>query len=345
MSRLATTYLGLELRSPLVASSSPLTGKLATARRLEAAGASAIVLPSLFEEEINQEDSDLVSALEQGSEGFAEALNYFPDVGSYPNTAEDYLTYVRSAKKSLTVPVIASLNASSAGGWIRYAKLIEEAGADALELNLYWLAADPKRSAADIETGQLEIVARVAENLAIPLSVKLAPYYSSLANFAGKVAASGVAGLVLFNRFYQPDLDPDSRDVMPTIALSEPWELRLPLRWAAILRAQLDRGTSLAITSGVHSGSDAAKALLVGADVAMMASAVLHQGPEHIATVERDLLAWMDANDYESVSELRGSVSYAASDDPAAFERANYLRTLHSWTTPAAMTSGSPSAG
>jgi dihydroorotate dehydrogenase (fumarate) len=345
MSRLATTYLGLELRSPLVASSSPLTGKLATARRLEAAGAAAIVLPSLFEEEINQEDSDLVSALEQGSEGFAEALNYFPNVDSYPNTAEDYLTYVRSAKKTLKVPVIASLNASSSGGWVRYAKLIEEAGADALELNLYWLAADPKRSAADIETGQLEIVARVAENLAIPLSVKLAPYYSSLANFAGKIAASGVAGLVLFNRFYQPDLDPDSREVMPTITLSQPWELRLPLRWAAILRAQLDPAISLAITSGVHSGSDAAKALLVGADVAMMTSAVLHQGPEHIATVERDLLAWMDANDYESVSELRGSVSYAASDDPAAFERANYLRTLHSWTTPAAMTSGSPSAG
>jgi len=345
MSRLATTYLGLELRSPLVASSSPLTGKLATARRLEAAGAAAIVLPSLFEEEINQEDSDLVSALEQGSEGFAEALNYFPNVDSYPNTAEDYLTYVRSAKKTLKVPVIASLNASSSGGWVRYAKLIEEAGADALELNLYWLAADPKRSAADIETGQLEIVARVAENLAIPLSVKLAPYYSSLANFAGKIAASGVAGLVLFNRFYQPDLDPDSREVMPTITLSQPWELRLPLRWAAILRAQLDPAISLAITSGVHSGSDAAKALLVGADVAMMTSAVLHQGPEHIATVERDLLAWMDANDYDSVSELRGSVSYAASDDPAAFERANYLRTLHSWTTPAAMTSGPPSAG
>lgn len=345
MSRLATTYLGLELRSPLVASSSPLTGKLTTARRLEAAGAAAIVLPSLFEEEINQEDSDLVSALEQGSEGFAEALNYFPNVESYPNTAEDYLTYVRSAKKSLKVPVIASLNASSSGGWIRYAKLIEEAGADALELNLYWLAADPRRTAADIEAGQLEIVARVAENLAIPLSVKLAPYYSSFANFAGKIAASGVAGLVLFNRFYQPDLDPDSREVVPTIELSESWELRLPLRWAAILRAQLDRSTSLAITSGVHSGADAAKALLVGADVAMMASAVLHQGPEHVATVERELLAWMEANDYESVSELRGSVSYSASDDPAAFERANYLRTLHSWTTPAAMTPGSPSAG
>ena len=174
---------------------------------------------------------------------------------------------------------------------------------------------------------------------------KLAPYYSSFANFAGKIAASGVAGLVLFNRFYQPDFDPDSREVVPTIELSESWELRLPLRWVAIFRAQVDRSTSLAITSGVHSGADVAKALLVGADVAMMASAVLRQGPEHVATVERELLAWMEANDYESVSELRGSVSYSASDDPAAFERANYLRTLHSWTTPAAMTPGSPSAG
>jgi dihydroorotate dehydrogenase (fumarate) len=345
MSRLATTYLGLELRSPLVASSSPLTGKLDSARRLVAAGAAAVVLPSLFEEEINQEDSDLVSALEAGSEGFAEALNYFPNVENYPNTAEDYLSYVRAAKQALRVPVIASLNASSSGGWMRYAKLIEEAGADALELNLYWLAADPKRSAADIEEGQLEIVARVAESLGIPLSVKLAPYYSSLSNFAAKTVASGAAGLVLLNRFYQPDLDPDSREVMPSIELSESWELRLPLRWAAILRSQLDPAASLAITTGVHSGSDAAKALLVGADVAMMASAALRKGPEHFATVERELLAWMDANEYESVSELRGSVSYSASDDPAAFERANYLRTLHSWTTPSAMTPGVPSAG
>jgi dihydroorotate dehydrogenase (fumarate) len=344
MGRLSTAYLGFELRSPLVASASPLTGRLESARRMEECGAAAVVLPSLFEEEIIHEDSDLVLALEAGSEHFAEALSYFPNLDSYPSTAEYYLSLVHDAKQALQVPVIASLNATSSGGWIRYAKLIEQAGADALELNLYRVAADPGRTGADIEASELDIVSRVAKSLGIPLAVKLAPYYSSFANFAAKMTEAGAAGLVLMNRFYQPDLDPDSREVVPSIELSQPWELRLPLRWVAILRAQLAPGTSLAITTGVQSGTDAAKALLVGADVAMMTSAILRDGPEHFTTVERQLLEWMDANEYQSVSELRGSVSYAATDDPSAFERANYRRTLHSWTTPSSMTPGSPSA-
>jgi dihydroorotate dehydrogenase (fumarate) len=343
MSRLTTTYLGLELRSPLVASASPLTGKLESARRMQECGAAAVVLPSLFEEEIIHEDSDLVLALEAGSEHFAEALSYFPNLDSYPSTAEYYLSLVRDAKQQLQIPVIASLNAASSGGWVRYAKLIEEAGADALELNLYRVAADPARSGADVEASELDIVNRVSECLRIPLAVKLAPYYSSFANFAAKVTAAGAAGLVLMNRFYQPDLDPDSREVVPSIELSRQWELRLPLRWVAILRSQLTPRASLAITTGVQCGTDAAKALLVGADVAMMTSAILRDGPEHFATVERQLVEWMDTNEYESVSELRGSVSYLATDDPSAFERANYRRTLHSWTTPYHLTPSSPS--
>jgi dihydroorotate dehydrogenase (fumarate) len=345
MGRLSTSYLGLELRSPLVASASPLTGRLESARRMEDCGAAAIVLPSLFEEEMIHEDSDLVLALEAGSEHFAEALSYFPNLDSYPSTAEYYLSLVHDAKQALQVPVIASLNATSSGGWIRYAKLIEEAGADALELNLYRVAADPVRTASDVEADELNVVSSVAASLGIPLAVKLAPYYSSFANFATKTTAAGAAGLVLMNRFYQPDLDPDSREVVPSIELSRPWELRLPLRWVAILRSQLSPGSSLAITTGVQVGTDAAKALLVGADVAMMTSAILRNGPEHFATVEQQLLDWMDANEYESVAELRGSVSYTTSDDPAAFERANYRRTLHSWTTPPNLTPGSPSEG
>ena len=236
MGRLTTAYLGLELRSPLVASASPLTGRLESARRMEECGAAAVVLPSLFEEEIIHEDSDLVLALEAGSEHFAEALSYFPNLESFPSTAEYYLALVHDAKQALRIPVIASLNATSSGGWIRYAKLIEEAGADALELNLYRVAADPTRTAADVEASELDIVSGVSKCLSIPLAVKLAPYYSSFANFAAKVTESGADGLVLMNRFYQPDLDPDSREVVPSIELSQPWELRLPLRWVAILR-------------------------------------------------------------------------------------------------------------
>jgi len=329
---LSTTYLGLDLRSPIVASAGPLTGRPEGAAELDQAGVGAIVLPSLFEEEILHEEVQLNSVLEAGSEHFAEALDYFPAVDAFESTSDRYLLLVETTKAKVDVPVIGSLNAASPGGWVHYAKLIEQAGADALELNLYRLAADPTMGAAAMEDLDCGLIEEVGASIDIPLAVKISPFYSALANFVERVVASGAEGVVLFNRFYQPDIDVDSREVVPRISLSEPWELRLPVRWIAILRPLLGETVSLAATTGVHSGRDVAKALLCGADVAMMTSALLQNGPSHVASVERELRDWMTENEYESVDQLRGSVSYAGSGDPSAFERANYLKTLHSWT-------------
>ena len=336
MTDLRTTYLGLELRSPIVASASPLTRELDAARRLEDSGAGAIVLPSLFEEEIVHDEVELTLALEAGAEVFAEAVEYFPRLPHLDSVLDHYVTTLGELKAALGIPVIASLNATSTGAWIRFAHVLADAGADALELNVYRLAADPDHAAADVEDADLRLVRDVVAAVDVPVAVKLGPYYSALPNFARRVTRSGAGGLVLFNRFYQPDLDIETRDVVPRIDLSQPWELRLPLRWIAILRPVLGPHVSLAATSGVHAGGDVAKALLVGADVAMTTSALLRHGPEHVATMEAELRAWMAAHEYTSVAELRGSVTSETSDDPAAFERANYLRTLHSWTTPAA---------
>jgi dihydroorotate dehydrogenase (fumarate) len=331
---LTTRYLGIDLRSPIVASASPLNRDADTVAQIEAAGAAAIVLPSLFEEEILHEEIQLTGALETGSGQFAEALDYFPAIGDFADAGERYLADIERVKARSSLPVIGSLNATSAGGWVRYAALIADAGADALELNLYHVAADQQRNAADMEGADLDVIAAVRAEIDIPLAVKLSPYYSAMANFAALVVAAGADGLVLFNRFYQPDLDLDTLDVVPRIELSHQWELRLPLRWVAILRPQLDAAVSLAATSGIAPGSDVVKALLVGSDVAMMASALLRDGPGHIATVEQQLRDWMDGHGYESVSQIRGSASHATSDDPTAFERANYMRTLYSWTAP-----------
>ncbi len=339
---LRTRYLGLELRSPLVASASPLTGDPDTARQLQDAGVGAIVLPSLFEEEILHEEIALDRSLNAGTEQFAEALDYFPAMGDFVGTGERYLRVLERIRRAASVPVIASLNASTPGGWVRYARLIQEAGADALELNVYHLAADPRRSAADLEAADLELIASVRDSVTIPLAVKLSPFYSAFANFAASVAEQGVDGLVLFNRFYQPDLDLETLDIVPRLELSQAWELRLPLRWIAILRPQLWPTLSLAATSGVASGTDALKALLVGADVAMMTSALLRQGPSHVRTVEAELRAWMVEHEYESVDQLKGSVSQSSAEDPSAFERANYRKTLHSWTAPPRLTATSP---
>ena len=339
---LRTRYLGLDLHSPIVASASPLNGAPGTARQVERAGAGAIVLPSLFEEEILAEELELYRSLEQGTEAFAEALDYFPAIDTFVGAADRYLAGLSRIKAAAGIPVIASLNADSAGGWVRYARLIEDAGADALELNLYHIAADPRRTAAGLEAADVSLVAAVRAAVTIPLAVKLSPYYSALANFAGAVVAAGADGLVLFNRFYQPDIDLDTFDVVPRLDLSHAWELRLPVRWIAILRPQLGPDVSLAASSGAGAGTDVVKGLMVGADVVMMTSAVLRQGPDHIRTVESELRTWMTEHDYESVAQLRGSASQATVADPSAFERANYMRTLRSWVTPAEFTSTTP---
>jgi dihydroorotate dehydrogenase (fumarate) len=328
---LATRYLGLELRSPIVASAAPHNADPEMARRLQRAGVGAIVLPSLFEEEILAEEIELTRSLEQGTEVFAEALDYFPAVQSFVGAADRYLSALERVKANATVPIIASLNASSVGGWVTHARRIQDAGADALELNLYHVAADPRRSAAELEARDLDLVAAVRASTTIPLAVKLSPFYSAFANFAAAIGRVGVEGLVLFNRFYQPDLDLESIEVVPRIELSQPWELRLPVRWIAILRPQLDGDISLAATSGAHSGADVAKGLLVGADVVMMTSALLLHGPEHVASVEAELRGWMAEHEYTSASEMRGSASATNVDDPSAFERANYMAMLHSW--------------
>jgi len=327
---LRTTYLGLHLRSPLVASASPLTGHLDSLLALQEAGAAAVVLPSLFEEEVEGDSLLLHAQLETGALSFPEATDFFPTLEFGNIGPEGHVKLVLAAKDNLRIPVIASVNGTTPGGWVRYARLMADAGADAIELNLYAVAADARRSANAVEAGYLEVVRRVRAAIHVPLAVKLSPYFSSTAHLAQRVIDAGADGLVLFNRFYQPDIDLDTLDVLPRVALSDPRELRLPLRWLAILRPLLPK-VSLAATTGVHSGSDAVKALLVGADVAMMTSALLRHGPAHLARVEAELAEWLAHREYDSVDQLRGSVSQRGATDPTAFERANYLRTLASY--------------
>lgn len=329
MTELASEYLGLALRSPLVASSSPLTGHLDDLRRLEDAGVGAVVLPSLFEEQIEHESLQVDRVLETGAEMFGEARTFFPELEDYDTGPDRYLDLVRRAREALEVPVIASLNGTSPGGWVEHARLLEEAGAHALELNLYLVAADPDLTAEGLEARYRELVRSVRASLRIPLAVKIGPFFTALAHTARELVAAGADGLVLFNRFYQPDLDLETLGVEPHLTLSTSEELRLPLRWIALLHGRLD--ASLAATTGIHTARDALKALLAGADVAMMTSALLAHGPGHLRRVERGMREWMAEREYESVRQLRGSVSQRSARDPTAFERANYMRTLHSY--------------
>jgi dihydroorotate dehydrogenase (fumarate) len=324
---LTTWYLDLRLRSPLVASSSPLTGSVDSLRALEAAGVSAVVLPSLFEEQITREALAVTALLDHGADSNPEASSYFPLLDTYNTGPTRYLRHLEAAKAALTIPVIASLNGSTPGGWLRYAMLMEETGADAIELNVYRVAADIGTSGRTVEDEVVEVVEQLRDAINVPLAVKLGPYYSAFGHLAQRLAVAGANGLVLFNRFYQPDIDVATMAVTPHLVLSTSDELRLPLRWIAILAGRLPK-VSLAATTGIHTAADAAKAILAGADVTMLASALLRHGPDHVAEVERDLLTWMREHDLESVEQIRGSVSQEHVTDPSEFERANYMRTV-----------------
>ncbi len=326
---LSTTYLGLELKSPLVASASPLSERIDNYRRLEDAGASAVVNYSLFEEEINRDADELHHRLTQGTESFAESLSYFPEPDAFSLGPEQYLEHIRQAKEAVDIPVIASLNGRSRGGWIAYAQLMQEAGADALELNIYFLATDPGTTGQEIEQLYVDIVRAVKQNVTIPVAVKLSPYFSSMAYMARRLERAGADGLVLFNRFYQPDIDLDFLEVVPNVVLSNPFSGRLALRWIAILYGRID--CSLAATSGVHAAADALKMLMAGADVTMLCSALLKNGIDHLRTIRKDLVDWMVEHEYESVTQMKGSLSQRSCPDPAAFERANYIKALRTY--------------
>ncbi len=326
---LSTTYLGLELESPLVASASPLSERIDNYRRLEDAGASAVVNYSLFEEEINRDADELHHRLTQGTESFAESLSYFPEPDAFSLGPEQYLEHIRQAKEAVDIPVIASLNGRSRGGWIAYAQLMQEAGADALELNIYFLATDPGTTGQEIEQLYVDIVRAVKQNVTIPVAVKLSPYFSSMADMARRLERAGADGLVLFNRFSQPDIDLDFLEVVPNVVLSNPFSGRLALRWIAILYGRID--CSLAATSGVHAAADALKMLMAGADVTMLCSALLKNGIDHLRTIRKDLVDWMVEHEYESVTQMKGSLSQRSCPDPAAFERANYIKALRTY--------------
>jgi dihydroorotate dehydrogenase (fumarate) len=328
---LHTTYLGLRLRSPLVASAGPFTGDLGRLTQLVEAGAGAVVLPSLFQEQIEHETTELDRLFSVHRESFAEATTFFPEVRDVDTVVDLYLAHLEAARREVDVPVIASLNGTSLGGWVRYARLLEEAGADAIELNLYEIAADPAASAAMIEAEQLELVAMLADEVAVPIAVKISPFYTSVSSFAVELQQAGAAGIVMFNRFYLPDLDLETLDVVPRLALSTPDELRLPLRWIGIVREHLR--ISLAASTGVHSGEDAAKLLLAGADVAMTTSAVLRNGPSHLTRMEDELRRWMAENEYADLDEMRGAVRRDAAVEPEAYERANYIGNLAIYTS------------
>ncbi|MEL6892844.1 MAG: dihydroorotate dehydrogenase-like protein [Actinomycetota bacterium] len=330
MIQLHTEYLGLALRSPIVASAGPLTGSVDTLMELEQHGVGAVVLPSLFEEQVEHETYEIDRLFELHADSFLEAPSMFPELDDEASD-ERYLRLIEAARSSIDVPVIASLNGANVGGWVRYGRLLESAGASAIELNLYTVASDPLMSSAEVESEQLSLVALLADELTVPLAVKISPFYSSLGSFVVGLQSAGAAGVVMFNRFYQPDLDAEALDMVPSLSLSSSDDSRLPLRWAGLLRDHLSM--SIAASSGVHAGLDAAKLLLAGADVVMMTSALLRNGTGHVEAVETELQAWMRDHEYESVGQLRGAARFGALADPAAYERANYIGNLATYTS------------
>jgi len=326
---LTTTYLGLKLKNPLVASPSPLSEKVANVKRLEEAGIAAVIMYSLFEEQIIHESLELDHFLNRNTESFAEALTYFPNIGKYSLTPDKYIEALSKTKQAVKIPVLGSLNGVSTGGWIEYARKIQDAGADGLELNLYYLSTDINLSCNQLEDNYIRLVSDIRASVTIPLAVKLAPFFTALPNFAIRLVDAGANGLVLFNRFYQPDLDLENLEVVPNLVLSNSDDLRLPLRWIAILYGKVK--ADLALTSGVHTPQDAIKAIMAGANVAMTTSALLKRGAQAIPQILTGMEVWMTEHEYVSVQQMRGSMSQGAVADPAAFERANYMKVLNSF--------------
>ncbi|HVN55621.1 MAG TPA: dihydroorotate dehydrogenase-like protein [Anaerolineaceae bacterium] len=326
---LSTSYLGLSLKNPLVVSASPISKKVESIRRFAEAGVGAVVVYSLFEEQIVHESNELDFFLNQGTESYPESLSYFPDLDHYNVGPEGYLDHIRRLKNAVDIPVIGSLNGLTSGGWLDYAARIQEAGADALELNIYSVPTDPAQTSEEIEDNYVELVNSIRKQVSIPLAVKLSAYFTSMPNFTSRLAAAGANGLVLFNRFYQPDLDVETLEVVPDLKLSTSDELRLPLRWVAILygRVQAD----LALTGGVHTCQDMVKAIMAGASVTMLASELIAHGSGRASELIADLEDWLETYEYQSVSQMKGSMSQKAVADPAAFERANYMKALSSF--------------
>jgi dihydroorotate dehydrogenase (fumarate) len=327
---LSTTYLGLKLKNPLVVGASPLSREIDTLKALEDAGAAAVVLHSLFEEQIVHEQEELDHYLTVGAESFAEAQSYFPRLDTYHRGPEEYLEHIRNAKRALKIPVIGSLNGISAGGWMEYARKMEQAGADALELNVYYVAASPHITGSEVEQMYLDDLVAVRRSVKIPVAMKIGPFFSNISNFCNRLAEAGADGLVLFNRFYQPDLDLEKLEVTPTVGLSATTDLRVPLRWIAILFGRIK--SDLALSTGVHSATDALKAVMAGAATVQLVSVLLERGPRHLTTILKGMTEWLTAKEYASVAEARGVLSQRNCPERAAYERANYMKVLHSWS-------------
>lgn len=327
--KLETKYMGLKLKNPLVPSASPLSKEITNIKHMEDVGASAIVLESLFEEQISHESKELDHFLTQGTESYAEAMSYFPDAEVYDFGPEEYLAHIQKCKEAVNIPIIASLNGVSNGGWIDYAKKMQDAGADALELNTYYIATDPSKSSQEIEDNYIDVLKAVKAVVKIPVAMKISPYFTSLGSMAKRFDDAKADALVLFNRFYQPDIDLDSLEVVPNLILSSSESMRLPMRWIAILKGHVN--ASLAGTSGIHTAKDVLKMVMAGADITMLCAVLLKQGISEIQNILKDVEKWMEENEYESIEQMKGSMSFKSVAEPAAYARANYMKVLKSY--------------